>query len=203
MFPSTKLFRRILLRIPVRTSRRIERNVGGGFGRTGASSGHSWRDAQVAARGFFSGGGVEGENFRELKSGEEPPLIKTDEEWYKELGEEAFVILRSAGTEAPGSHPYNFNKKSGVYNCRGCGSPLFESSTKYNSGSGWPSFYDSLPGAVVTRTDRGHGMVRTEIVCGNCHGHLGHVFPDGPEPTHIRHCVNGLSIRFVRDKEDE
>mmetsp|Transcript_47653 Transcript_47653/g.78941 ORF Transcript_47653/g.78941 Transcript_47653/m.78941 type:complete len:192 (+) Transcript_47653:34-609(+) len=140
---------------------------------------------------------VTGDNIRELRPGETAPIEKTDEEWFDELGEETFTILRAHGTEPPGSHEYNFNKKDGVYHCAGCNTPLFKSSDKYNSGTGWPSFFDSIPGAVVTKTDKSHFMVRTEILCASCHGHLGHVFPDGPKPTHLRHCCNGAALTFV------
>ncbi|MCX2561924.1 peptide-methionine (R)-S-oxide reductase MsrB [Acetobacter farinalis] len=105
-------------------------------------------------------------------------------------------ILREHGTEYPGSSPLNHEKRSGLYHCAGCGHPLFESGTKYESGSGWPSFYDALPGAVETTQDSRHGMVRTEVHCAACKGHLGHVFPDGPRPTGLRYCMNGLALDF-------
>jgi len=143
---------------------------------------------------FFSG--VVGDNFRELGDNERPEVEKSEEKWLDDLGESAFQVLRGHGTEPPHTHAFNYNKDSGVYSCAGCGTPLFHSSDKYDSGSGWPSFKDNIPGSVVTRTDKGFGMVRTEILCAKCHGHLGHVFNDGPRPTHLRHCVNGLALKF-------
>ena len=119
----------------------------------------------------------------------------------EQLGADAFRILRQHGTEAPDSHPFNYNKESGVYACAGCGAELFTSSQKYNSMSGWPSFKDNVPGSIVSRTDVSMGMVRTEILCANCHGHLGHVFNDGPAPTRLRHCVNGLALDFKPSSE--
>lgn len=114
-----------------------------------------------------------------------------------QLSADQVRILREHGTERPGSSPLNHEKRTGTYYCAGCGHPLFSSVTKYESGSGWPSFYEALPGAVETRTDSTHGMVRTEILCARCKGHLGHVFPDGPEPTGLRYCMNGLILDFV------
>lgn len=106
-------------------------------------------------------------------------------------------VLRERGTEYPGSSPLNAEKRQGTYYCAGCGAALFSSATKYESGSGWPSFYAPLPGGVESRQDVSHGMVRTEISCAHCGGHLGHVFPDGPPPTGERYCMNGLALDFV------
>lgn len=105
-------------------------------------------------------------------------------------------ILKGHGTEYPGSSPLNHEKRPGLYHCAGCGQTLFDSETKYASGSGWPSFYDARPGAVETTQDTRHGMVRTEVHCASCKGHLGHVFPDGPLPTGLRYCMNGLALTF-------
>ena len=113
------------------------------------------------------------------------------------LSPEQLRILREHGTERPGSSPLNNEKRAGEYRCAGCGTPLFRSGTKYESGSGWPSFFDAIPGAVGTTTDPSHGMTRTEVHCAHCHGHLGHVFPDGPPPTGLRYCMNGLALTFV------
>ncbi|GAN53662.1 peptide-methionine (R)-S-oxide reductase MsrB [Tanticharoenia sakaeratensis] len=112
------------------------------------------------------------------------------------LSPEQRRIMREHGTERPGSSPLNDEKREGVYHCADCGTPLFSSKTKYESGSGWPSFWAPLPGAVGSTTDTAFGMVRTEIHCAKCHGHLGHVFPDGPRPTGERYCMNGLALSF-------
>jgi peptide-methionine (R)-S-oxide reductase len=123
-------------------------------------------------------------------------IIKTDDEWRAELAPEQFEVLRCHGTERAGSSPLNVEKRNGMFYCAGCGHPLFSSETKYESGSGWPSFYAALDHGVVTTQDRSHGMVRTEVTCANCGGHLGHVFPDGPRPTGERYCMNGLALKF-------
>lgn len=107
------------------------------------------------------------------------------------------AVLREHATERPFTSPLNDEKRDGTYQCAGCGARLYASDTKYNSGSGWPSFWDAVPGAVATTTDTSHGMTRTEVHCATCEGHLGHVFPDGPRPTGLRHCINGLALAFV------
>jgi peptide-methionine (R)-S-oxide reductase len=122
--------------------------------------------------------------------------MKTDDEWKQHLTPEAFQVLRKHGTERAGTSPLNFEKRSGLYHCAGCGTPLFESGTKYESGTGWPSFYAPLPGAVATTVDRSLGMARTEVHCNKCGGHLGHVFADGPKPTGERYCMNGVALKF-------
>jgi peptide-methionine (R)-S-oxide reductase len=124
------------------------------------------------------------------------PVQKTDAEWATELTPEQFRILRQHGTERPGTSPLNAEKRTGVFACAGCGQPLFESDTKYESCSGWPSFFAPLDGAVATTVDQSHHMVRTEVHCSRCGGHLGHVFPDGPQPTGLRFCMNGVALRF-------
>lgn len=121
---------------------------------------------------------------------------KTEEEWKTELGLEKYKILRQKGTEFPHTGQYNLHFEKGTYCCAGCGEPLFESSTKFNAHCGWPSFDKSIPGKVVYHKDTTHGMIRTEILCASCGGHLGHVFDDGPTETGIRYCVNSLSIDF-------
>lgn len=121
---------------------------------------------------------------------------KTDAEWRAELAPEQFEVLRCHGTERAGSSPLNVEKRNGMFYCAGCGNPLFSSETKYESGSGWPSFYAALDQGVVTTQDRSHGMVRTEVTCAKCGGHLGHVFPDGPRPSGERYCMNGLALKF-------
>jgi peptide-methionine (R)-S-oxide reductase len=122
--------------------------------------------------------------------------MKTDDEWKQQLTAEAFQVLRKHGTERAGTSPLNFEKRTGLYHCAGCGTPLFESGTKYESGTGWPSFYAPLPGAVATTVDRSLGMSRTEVHCNKCGGHLGHVFADGPKPTGERYCMNGVALKF-------
>ena len=120
----------------------------------------------------------------------------TDEEWRKQLSPTAFTVLREHGTERAFTSPLNREKRPGTFLCAGCGQELFSSQDKYESGSGWPSFIRPLPGAVGTDTDESHGMVRTEVHCARCGGHLGHVFDDGPRPTGERFCMNGVALDF-------
>lgn len=124
---------------------------------------------------------------------------KSAAEWKRTLSPEQFRVLRQHGTERPGSHAFNYEKGTGIFACAGCGQALFTSDTKYDSGSGWPSFFQPIEGAVETTTDRSLGMVRTEAHCSKCGGHLGHVFPDGPRPTGERYCMNGVSLTFQPD----
>ena len=126
----------------------------------------------------------------------EKKIEKTDAEWQTELTQEEYRVLRQKGTEAPGSGEYYHTKTPGTYHCAGCQNPLFDSGTKYHSGSGWPSFYDAIDGSIETETDRTLGMTRTEITCARCGGHLGHVFDDGPKPTGMRYCVNSVSLKL-------
>jgi len=119
-----------------------------------------------------------------------------DAEWRDRLSPEQYRVLRRHGTERPGSSALNHEKRQGTFACAGCGLPLFPSESKYESGSGWPSFYAPLADAVETTEDRTHGMVRTEVHCRRCGGHLGHVFPDGPRPTGLRFCMNGAALDF-------
>jgi peptide-methionine (R)-S-oxide reductase len=121
---------------------------------------------------------------------------KTDDEWKKALTPEQFHVLREHGTERAGTSPLNFEKRSGTFNCAACGNPLFTSDTKFESGTGWPSFFKPIDGAIETTTDRSYGMARVEVHCAQCGGHLGHVFPDGPKPTGERYCMNGVALDF-------
>ncbi|MDF8333191.1 peptide-methionine (R)-S-oxide reductase MsrB [Novosphingobium cyanobacteriorum] len=129
-------------------------------------------------------------------------LNLTEAEWRERLTPEQYQILRQHGTERAFTGKYEKNKAAGDYTCAGCGAPLFESDAKYDSGSGWPSFYAPVDDEMVDEiTDRSHGMVRTEVRCARCDGHLGHVFPDGPAPTGLRYCINSASLDF-KPKED-
>lgn len=120
---------------------------------------------------------------------------KSDEEWRNLLDDHEYRVLREKGTERAFTGKYNAVKTKGIYRCRGCGAPLFDSNTKFDSGTGWPSFYAPMEGDTVrTEVDKGHFMTRTEVLCAACGGHLGHVFPDGPNPTGQRYCINSCSL---------
>ena len=128
------------------------------------------------------------------------PVQKSDEQWRKELDPQQYQVLRKHATERAGTSPLNLEKRKGEFRCAGCGEPLFDSSTKYESGSGWPSFWQPKDGAVDTTSDRSFFMTRTEVHCAKGGGHLGHVFPDGPQPTGQRYCMNGAALKFEEKK---
>jgi len=123
-------------------------------------------------------------------------ISKTDAQWREELSPEQYQVLRKAGTERAYTSPLNSEHRRGTFFCAGCALPLFSSTTKFDSGTGWPSFFKPLPNAVVTRSDRSLLMERTEVLCRRCGGHLGHVFDDGPKATGLRYCMNGLALKF-------
>jgi peptide-methionine (R)-S-oxide reductase len=126
-------------------------------------------------------------------------IKKSDDEWKKSLNEEQYRVLRLKGTERAFTGKFYKHKDKGIYVCAGCGNELFKSETKFESGTGWPSYYDVIANAVVLETDYSHGMVRTEVMCAKCGGHLGHVFDDGPKPTGLRYCINSVSMDFKKE----
>ncbi|WP_298814992.1 peptide-methionine (R)-S-oxide reductase MsrB [uncultured Sphingomonas sp.] len=133
---------------------------------------------------------------RSAAAAEHFPLTKSDAQWRAQLGPTAYQVLRQEGTERPYSSPLNGEHRAGIFACKGCARPLFSSKTKFESGTGWPSFWAPLKGAVATRRDSTLGMIRTEVHCPRCGGHLGHVFDDGPKPTGLRYCMNGIAMTF-------
>lgn len=132
----------------------------------------------------------------EHKTEHESEVSLSDDEWRARLTPEQYRVLRQHGTERAGTSPLDKEKREGTFVCAGCGQPLFESSTKFNSGTGWPSFFRPQDNAVETKTDRAFFMTRTEVHCARCGGHLGHVFEDGPPPTGLRYCMNGVALKF-------
>jgi peptide-methionine (R)-S-oxide reductase len=148
----------------------------------------------VAAGGFGAAALMATNAFARDKSFE---VTHTDSEWRQILLSDAYMVMRHEVTEMPGSSPLDEEDRKGVYNCAGCGLPLFSSGAKYHAGTGWPSFWKPLNKAVETRIDRSIGMESVEVHCRRCGGHLGHVFKDGPRPTGLRYCINGLSLNFA------
>lgn len=137
---------------------------------------------------FFGLGGTETEEVFQVQ--------KTEDEWKKRLDPQQYAVLRKHGTERAGTSPLNAEKRAGIFVCAGCDKDLFDTETKFESGTGWPSFWEPLAGAVATTEDRTFFMTRVEVHCADCGGHLGHVFPDGPRPTGQRYCMNGVSMKF-------
>ncbi len=123
---------------------------------------------------------------------------RSDEEWRRLLTPEQYAVLRGHGTERPGSCALLAEHRAGTFSCAGCDRPLFVADRKFESGTGWPSFFAPIEGTIETTVDRAYGMTRTEVHCGNCGGHLGHVFDDGPPPTGLRYCINGVALKFVQ-----
>jgi peptide-methionine (R)-S-oxide reductase len=146
--------------------------------------------------------GVADEETLKMGTNQRYPVEKSAEEWRRELTSEQFHVLREHGTELAGTSVLNHEHRQGVFHCGGCGAPLFETSAKFDSGTGWPSFYEPIDGAVATSEDDTYGMRRIEVHCVRCGGHLGHLFADGPAPTGLRYCTNGAALAFEPSAAD-
>ncbi len=159
-------------------------------------------DNKLDRRSFFGVAGAAGAALLLFgRSGTASPAMHfsvnhTPAEWRRILGPQRYAVLREASTERAFSSPLDDEHRKGIFVCAGCALPLYSSATKFDSGTGWPSFWKPLPHAIVTRTDRSLGVARTEVLCARCGGHLGHVFDDGPKPTGLRYCMNGLAMKF-------
>jgi peptide-methionine (R)-S-oxide reductase len=157
------------------------------------------RDLLLMLASAAAGGVIFAQSLRQSLRGDEEEfeMTRTDEEWKRKLTPAQYEVLRHEATEPPGSSPLLFEHRTGVFVCAACELPLFKSETKFESGTGWPSFFRPIEGAVSTRVENSLGMERTEVHCRRCGGHLGHVFNDGPPPTGLRYCMNGVALKFI------
>ncbi|TIO52377.1 MAG: peptide-methionine (R)-S-oxide reductase MsrB [Mesorhizobium sp.] len=155
-----------------------------------------WSGAAATALVIGTGAALRMGGAKPALAAETFEVIKTDAEWHAILSDAAFDVLRREGTEYPGTSPLLNEHRKGIFACAGCDLPVYPSETKFDSGTGWPSFWQEIPNAIGKTEDRSLGMTRTEVHCRRCGGHLGHVFDDGPPPTGLRHCINGVALSF-------